>query len=349
MDAMAIEAKLEGYRTQLAQVDAAISTDPSNALLLKVRDDLGKLIALNQQLLDSLSSSTSSSSSSSKKRPLETDAGEDGAGGNNSDEQHFDSRPLPPPPPPSSRTGPIAVGDVIEALGGERPYAGIVTRLDVEPDGITVGVRYFELPDSDASVPLVSVRRPLVSSSGTVPREAVVAGLRCLCKYAADQQFYEAEVVEVRPMGSVVVIFTKYGNREEVPIEYLRQLPKTSSSSSSSAAAGNLPAVPSLIKIPDKLQILPTDTEEEKARKKKKLKSLNYKNKLITQETELVAVQHSWKQFQQKGAKKSLAGLVKGSQFATPEELGGRVGVVGSGKGVTVNPEKKKYTLNAEK
>ncbi|CAM9193293.1 unnamed protein product, partial [Discosporangium mesarthrocarpum] len=59
--------------------------------------------------------------------------------------------------------------------------------------------------------------------------------------------------------------------------------------------------------------------------------------------------QASWQAFQTKGARKKPKGsmsamsLGKGSIFASPEGLGGRVGVTGSGQGLTEQQPRKKF------
>jgi len=59
--------------------------------------------------------------------------------------------------------------------------------------------------------------------------------------------------------------------------------------------------------------------------------------------------QASWQAFQTKGAKKKAKGsmaavsLKKGSIFASPEGLEGKVGVTGSGQGVTEQAARKKF------
>lgn len=59
--------------------------------------------------------------------------------------------------------------------------------------------------------------------------------------------------------------------------------------------------------------------------------------------------QASWQAFQTKGAKKKAKGsmsavsLKKGSIFASPEGLEGKVGVTGSGQGITEQAARKKF------
>jgi survival of motor neuron-related-splicing factor 30 len=98
-----------------------------------------------------------------------------------------------------------------------------------------------------------------------------------------------------------------------------------------------------LIPIPEKLKILPTDTEEEKLRKKKKLKAIKNHNRNVSRELEMQETQQSWKKFINKGTKRSLTGVTKSSIFATTEDVQGKVGVVNSGKGLTEFSQRKKH------
>jgi len=59
---MADPAKLDEYRQQLAQVEAAIANDPENPEWTKLRDDLVEVIELTSELAESKASAAASSS-----------------------------------------------------------------------------------------------------------------------------------------------------------------------------------------------------------------------------------------------------------------------------------------------
>lgn len=67
---------LQTYRVQLEQVEAALTSDPSNAELLKLKSDLEEVIALTKNLIDTQASTTtnnaglSSGKSSSEPAPV---------------------------------------------------------------------------------------------------------------------------------------------------------------------------------------------------------------------------------------------------------------------------------------
>lgn len=78
-----------------------------------------------------------------------------------------------------------------------------------------------------------------------------------MCKFSADQQWYDVTVDAITPHGYMVT-YVSYGNSEEVPLEYLRP----SGDASGKTAKASQKKVDELIKIPESLKILPTDTEE---------------------------------------------------------------------------------------
>jgi survival-of-motor-neuron-related-splicing factor 30 len=101
--------------------------------------------------------------------------------------------------------------------------------------------------------------------------------------------------------------------------------------------------------IPDNLRLLPTDTEEIKKRKRKKVKALkaNFLEKKTTAEES--QVRNEWESFKNKAAKKkpvgALSNLKKESIFKSPDEVGGKVGVTGSGQGLTEYDARKRQRL----
>ena len=86
-----------------------------------------------------------------------------------------------------TRTGKIEVGEVVEASSGERVYAGVVTGIINETE---CRIKYFEF-ESEVSLPVSSFQR---APPATVNRSEVKIGFKCQCKYATDQNFYDAVV-----------------------------------------------------------------------------------------------------------------------------------------------------------
>lgn len=334
------EAKLKLYEQQLSQVNDMLAYDPQNTQFLQLKVDLDQVILLTTDLIKNTVAANSIVAQSAfveaKAAPSAVVA-------------------------PSStgeieivKTGTIEVGETVE-VSGDRVYAGVVTGIINETE---YKVKYFEY-DSEVSLPVSSLSRirhvyPLIK-----PQSSVKIGMTCQCKYSADQNFYEAIITEITANG-YQVMFPQYGNGEEVPYEYLTpsavvektvdRAEETTAASTSTKdikkAAGEDSA---LIPIPVNLQILPTDTEEEKIRKKKKIKAIKSKNRLISKDVEVQEVQKTWQNFVNKSSKKkSLSGPVikkTSSLFKSSESVEGKVGVTNSGKAMTTFPERKKYTF----
>ncbi|KAG1701864.1 hypothetical protein DVH05_010355 [Phytophthora capsici] len=190
------------------------------------------------------------------------------------------------------------------------------------------------------------------------PKETITEGFKCQAKYYVDSVVYPCSVTKVTELG-FQVLFDGYGNSEEVPYEYLKPVVAEEVGTAAQASSTNevdatvtqaaAPA-PSLapavihkpIKIPENLQILPSDTEAEKERKRKRVRAIKSLNRHKTIDNERNIKQHDWKAFQHKAKKKGLKKGVSGvlskrgsSMFASPDTVQGRVGVVGSGNGMT--------------
>ncbi|DAZ98498.1 TPA: hypothetical protein N0F65_004935 [Lagenidium giganteum] len=184
----------------------------------------------------------------------------------------------------------------------------------------------------------------------------VSVGMRCEAKYYVDGQYYVCSVTETTDHG-FRVLFDGYGNSEEVPLEYMRPVRETVPSAAA-VAVSQKEAAPKVvlnkpIKIPENLQILPTDTEEEKERKRKRIKSIKSLNRHKNYENERNLKQQDWKSFQSKAMKKGFKGTGalsrRGtSMFASPETVDGRVGVVGSGQGMTTFVDTRKKHKRAD-
>ena len=189
-------------------------------------------------------------------------------------------------------------------------YPGVVTA--VAANG-TVTVRFIGAPTGTSQTVTFSdpsrQLRALEPSPNPPSDAALQTGALFNAKYALDGKWYEARIDEVFS-DSVKVTFTGYGNSEILPREYLCRMPQQSllktgiiqgnsegsgyskvaeisgsnrTSSSSSIVTGvddvvdegegTVGQYEGLI-IPENLRLLPTDTESERLRKRKRVKSL---------------------------------------------------------------------------
>lgn len=313
------EAKLATYNQQLLQVHELLQYDAQNPEFLKLKSDLEQVIALTHELVKTnpQGSTTESSSTSEISKDF--------------------------------KSGPIALGENIEVSDGVRVYAGAVT--DIIND-LEYKIKYFE-HDAEVMLPASSLSR-IQPNYELLDRNSIKIGTPVQCKYSADVAFYDAVITGVTTHG-YQVLYTAYGNTEDVPYEYLRSIstergPNAATIAAAAAKSAKKNADPesSLITIPANLEILPTDTEEEKQKKRKKIKAIKSKNRLITKHVEVQEVQKTWQNFVHKSSKKKSMGstLVKSaSMFKSSESVEGKVGVVNSGKAMTSFGARKKYTF----
>ena len=93
--------------------------------------------------------------------------------------------------------------------------------------------------------------------------------------------------------------------------------------------------------IPSHLQILDTDSEKEKTRKKRAVKLLKSKHREKQREYETTKKQQSWQNFHKKSGKKRTSQPT--SIFATQDGILSKVGVVSMGTGMTELHERKRH------
>ncbi|KAG8912660.1 hypothetical protein FRC01_004964 [Tulasnella sp. 417] len=164
------------------------------------------------------------------------------------------------------------------------------------------------------------------STSGAATTPAFAAGDEILAKYSGDGKWYPARITSIggaddRRVYSVV--FKGYNSTELVAAGDVKALPANYAASATTSIAGT------------KRKALTKEEEEEAARKKKK----NEKRSEVRAQksAEQQQKQVAWQKFAKKGEKKGvvIAGMQGKSIFASPDNPYGRVGVTGSGKGMS--------------
>ncbi|AQK51164.1 nucleic acid binding [Zea mays] len=98
--------------------------------------------------------------------------------------------------------------------------------------------------------------------------------------------------------------------------------------------------------LPAKLRIEPSDPEDVKAAKRKKIHAFKSKSRFEQLEFAQNKRQNAWQQFQTKGKAKKVgffSGRKKESIFKSPDDHRGKVGVTGSGKGLTDFQRREKH------
>ncbi|CAD7705113.1 unnamed protein product [Ostreobium quekettii] len=199
-----------------------------------------------------------------------------------------------------------------------------------------------KLPSTLPASVAEQIRRAQVKAAllGQAP-PAWAVGAECQAVYSGDGQWYDAAIQSVTAGGEFVVVFEGYGNSEEVDPKQVRPRPDIQEVYKGVAAPKRkrVEDEPVISEIPKWCEMKDTDDDKTKSRKKKLLKS--YKSKIRFQQMDLdqKKKQQDWHSFVQgKGSKKKagvFTGRKKTSIFSVPEEVGGKVGVVGSGKGMT--------------
>ncbi|KAI0051785.1 hypothetical protein FA95DRAFT_1554318 [Auriscalpium vulgare] len=178
----------------------------------------------------------------------------------------------------------------------------------------------------------------VASSSKTAERKAAAvvpsvqwsAGDDCLAKYAGDGGWYPARINSVAGSAEkriYTIVFKTYNTTEQVEASALKALPASQQSRWDSGS---------------KRKISKEEEEEREKKRKKNEKKLEVRAAKAKEQTQKQA---SWQKFTKKADKKGvhIAGVAGTSIFKTPDNPLGRVGVTGSGKGMTDYAEKSKH------
>ncbi|KAJ7597105.1 hypothetical protein C8J56DRAFT_308302 [Mycena floridula] len=162
------------------------------------------------------------------------------------------------------------------------------------------------------------------------------AGEECLAKYSADGSWYPARITSVG--GSAEnrvynVVFKGYNTTEQVKPSEVKHLPPNYNLITPSSS--------------NKRKLSKQEEEEREKKKKKNEKKLEVKAAKAKEQT---AKQATWQKFAKKSEKKGvhIAGVAGTSIFKTPDNPLGRVGVTGSGKGMTEVSTRGKHKFAAD-
>jgi len=145
-----------------------------------------------------------------------------------------------------------------------------------------------------------------------------------LAKYSGEGQWYPAKVISVGGSGEkrmYSIVFKEYNNTELIEGSSLKSLPPNYNASGPSSSSL-------------KRKLTKVEEEERERKKKKNEKKLEAK---AAKAKEQMQKQATWQKFAKKAEKKgiSIAGVSGTSIFKTPDNPLGKVGVTGSGKGMT--------------
>jgi len=157
----------------------------------------------------------------------------------------------------------------------------------------------------------------------STPTQTWSAGDECLAKYSGDGAWYPARITSLGGSAEnrvYSIVFKGYNTTELVKASEIKPLPPNYASSAPSSS--------------NKRKLSKQEEEERDRKKKKNEKKLEVKAAKAKEQTQKQA---TWQKFAKKSEKKGvhIAGVSGTSIFKTPDNPLGRVGVTGSGKGMT--------------
>ncbi|KAF8712641.1 hypothetical protein HU200_028398 [Digitaria exilis] len=185
-------------------------------------------------------------------------------------------------------------------------------------------------------------------------------GTRVQAVWSEDGEWYNATVEALTPNGYYVA-YDGWGNREEVDPDNVRLLEEEAADALRQAekeAEATKMAIKRKIEqaatsdfqarsLPAKFRIEPSDPEDVKAAKRKKIHAFKSKARFEQLEFAQNKRQNAWQQFQTTKGKAKKVGFFSGrkkeSIFKSPDDHRGKVGVTGSGKGLTDFQRREKH------
>ncbi|KAF0898219.1 hypothetical protein E2562_005819 [Oryza meyeriana var. granulata] len=190
--------------------------------------------------------------------------------------------------------------------------------------------------------------------------EKFAVGTKVQAVWSEDGEWYNA-TIEALTQNGYYVSYEGWGNKEEVdpanvrPVEEeaadsLRQAEKEAEATKMAIKRKIEQAATSdfqMRSLPTKLRIDPTDPEDVKAAKRKKIHAFKSKARFEQLEFAQNKRQNAWQQFQTTKGKAKKVGFFSGrkkeSIFKSPDDHRGKVGVTGSGKGLTEFQRREKH------
>ncbi|ORY78064.1 hypothetical protein BCR35DRAFT_305233 [Leucosporidium creatinivorum] len=169
--------------------------------------------------------------------------------------------------------------------------------------------------------------RPAAPSAPPATAHKFKTGDECQARYSGDSKFYPARITSIggsEPNFVYSVIFRGYESTELVGSGDVKPLTEHKKR---------------------ELELTEEDKEKERKRKKNEKREVTKKEKQAEQEQR----QKGWQSFAKKSTKKGvkIPGVSGASLFRSPEDLNpnAKVGVVGSGRGMTKATERKRQTF----
>ncbi|XP_014510572.1 survival of motor neuron-related-splicing factor 30 [Vigna radiata var. radiata] len=191
-------------------------------------------------------------------------------------------------------------------------------------------------------------------------QEKFLIGTKVQAVWSEDGEWYDATIEAYTPNG-YYVSYDNWGNKEEVDPANIRPIQEGSVDALLEAervAEATKQAIKRKIaqaasidlqsrSLPAKLRIEADDPEDVKASKRKKIHAFKSKMRMEQLEVTQNKRQNAWQQFQSTKGKAKKIGFFSGrkreSIFKSPDDPQGKVGVTGSGKGLTEFQKREKH------
>ncbi|KAH1116015.1 hypothetical protein GLYMA_17G001900v4 [Glycine max] len=216
-------------------------------------------------------------------------------------------------------------------------------------------------PNNAAASPTLSIHNEnqLLDSSSD-HQEKLPVGTKVQAVWSEDGEWYDATIEAYTPNG-YYVSYDNWGNKEEVDPANVRSIQEGSVDALLEAervAEATKQAIKRKIaqaasidlqsrSLPTKLRIEADDPEDVKASKRKKIHAFKSKMRMEQLEVTQNKRQNAWQQFQSTKGKAKKIGFFSGrkreSIFKSPDDPQGKVGVTGSGKGLTEFQKREKH------
>jgi hypothetical protein len=175
-----LELKVTSYKHQLQQIILILISDPRNESFLKLKDDLEKLIALTENLISVRRSELIADKLSNDVVSAAAYKDASIASAKNSSVQAESFSSVSQPNDNLQKTNanhpsncPFFVGDIVEAISGERPFPAVV--IGILPDSQECTVKYFEF-ESPVNVLYTDLKK---ITPGSLSSQEVSIGLKC--------------------------------------------------------------------------------------------------------------------------------------------------------------------------
>ncbi|BGP41398.1 hypothetical protein JCM10449v2_005376 [Rhodotorula kratochvilovae] len=199
-------------------------------------------------------------------------------------------------------------------------------------------------PSAAKPKPAPAARTAAAPGTSAAAAHKFASGDDCSCRYS-DGKWYPARITSISgPADQPVytVVFRGYDTPEVVPASDLRPLNKWDAKEAKereAAVAGEKR------KALGATELSKDEMEKERKRRKNEKKAETQKAKA----EEASSKAKSWQAFAKKGTKKGvhIPGVAGGSMFRSPDDMmpNAKVGVVGGGRGVTANQQRKRQTF----